>query len=378
MLNLFYAQQKSILKIIYILFFLSSDYAASASEFLKNSVEKAAHDPFFNIMEPGQSAGRLAQSILENWDKGSERYAGNLSVIFLNILKDYNGTKSEREKLVSRFYETCIDENNFKNWNNFLCEISTGVNSNASKFVQQFILNDFFSQSIKFCFKEEENMLNPEDIIMTKEEENTLHYIAGFVVFSLKNKVKQSSPDREIILSVLEKWGSKEDVSFNENTSLSDYANAWTDTVNRGGLQIVSDDFYLFIKMIETIARTTLNLKTLTTYCGQNIRLILMRKFETNQSLQLYWSGLTKHLQNDEFSGKLLKSIYTKWINVRANSFVKSWLQIMKHRQLKTGGTISEQGEPALRKTLSKKKSLKSSEVLAKKKLQRAKQQRKK
>ena len=50
---------------------------------------------------------------------------------------------------------------------------------------------------------------------------------------------------------------------------------AWVHLVNRGGLDQVSDELYLFIKSVEMEARTILNQELLINYCGEDLKTVL-------------------------------------------------------------------------------------------------------
>ena len=63
---------------------------------------------------------------------------------------------------------------------------------------------------------------------------------------------------------------------------------------------------------------------------------------------------LTLHL-GSKIGSTLLEKLISKWINVRAYHFVRNWMQQYKWKQTKKGELVAEQGEPALRKGLSKK-----------------------
>ena len=92
---------------------------------------------------------------------------------------------------------------------------------------------------------------------LEKSEIETLHYVAGFKVFSLKKSLKKYNPLALEISILLGSWGSKSDNHF--DCSSTEYTNAWVDLGNRGGFHHVSDELYLFIKAVEMEARTILN-----------------------------------------------------------------------------------------------------------------------
>ena len=57
-----------------------------------------------------------------------------------------------------------------------------------------------------------------------------------------------------------------------------------------------------------------------------------MDKFLASELVDLAWSTMTRYLDNKKLSEHLKLEVLNKWINVRANSFVKSWLLIQKRK----------------------------------------------
>ena len=87
-----------------------------------------------------------------------------------------------------------------------------------------------------------------EDLAFTSQEEKTLRYVSGFIVFSLANRHKdQNNQSAKIILQLQESWGEKSDRGI-VCESIYDYTKAWTEKINRGGLFCVNTEFYLFIE----------------------------------------------------------------------------------------------------------------------------------
>ena len=128
---------------------------------------------------------------------------------------------------------------------------------------------------------------------------------------------------------VLSCWGRNTDIKF-DKASLYEYTREWFDQVNRGGLIEVTDDFFLFIKLIELECRKVLNINFLITYSGQDIRDQLCSKITNSELLQRDWDLLTKDLNNRKLCDKLFHRIVAKWVNIRISAFVKTWMQIMR------------------------------------------------
>ena len=111
----------------------------------------------------------------------------------------------------------------------------------------QFILDKFLQLSFKLrnelllpAIKDEIN----EAIHMEKSEEVLLHYVAGYIIFSLKKSIKSKrSPEGFALHQLLSCWGSNEELD--KQVTFLEYTKTWVDRINRGGLLLVSDDFYV-------------------------------------------------------------------------------------------------------------------------------------
>ena len=59
---------------------------------------------------------------------------------------------------------------------------------------------------------------------------------------------------------------------MSSDCSCSNSTGSWVECVNRGGLFLVNNDFYTFIRNIEFELRKILNVSFFISYCGENIR----------------------------------------------------------------------------------------------------------
>ena len=135
--------------------------------------------------------------------------------------------------------------------------------------------------------------------------------------------------------------------------SLFDYTNAWVEKVNRGGLYEVSNQFYLFIRTVELVVRRVLNYNLIVTYAGEDLREVLLSKLK-HEYFQTFWSTITRHIDNTVLKDMLLLKILQMWMNIRAYSFIKTWINVTKRKSAKlySRSSIAQKSEPALRKTL--------------------------
>ena len=63
-------------------------------------------------------------------------------------------------------------------------------------------------------------------------------------------------------------------------------------------------------------------------------------------------------MESQPLKDLLKEIILRKWVSIRTRSFLKAWVRIINRKSEKTGNNVAEKGEPALRKTLHKKKNL--------------------
>ena len=95
-------------------------------------------------------------------------------------------------------------------------------------------------------------------------------------------------------------------------------------------------------------ARPILNQELFINYCGEDLKTVLYNTFSKSENIEVCWHKITRNISNLSVKGIIKKKIL-KWINIRANGFVKSWIEMIKR---KGSMTISRKGEPSLRKYL--------------------------
>ena len=68
-----------------------------------------------------------------------------------------------------------------------------------------------------------------------------------------------------------------------------DFVKKWTNLVDRGGPIKMNDQFFLFIKYVETLVRKTLTFSFVKTYKGEDIRELLHEKLEESNMINNLW-----------------------------------------------------------------------------------------
>ena len=136
--------------------------------------------------------------------------------------------------------------------------------------------------------------------------------------------------------------------------TLYDYTLSWTEKVNRGRLMIVSEICFIFLRHVESVARTVLNKSLMINYCGEDLRDVLLENVLKHDLIDKSWCSLTRYIENDSLKDTMKIATLKNWIGIRARSFVNAWAQLVKRKRGKIN--ISNKSEPSLRKTLFVKK----------------------
>ena len=184
--------------------------------------------------------------------------------------------------------------------------------------------------------------------------------MAGYVPFSSKNKywTRRQVPLEKAVLDMVNSLTIKADKSKDSKT-LYEYKLPWTDKINQGRLMIVNQNVFIFVRYIESVARTVLNKSLMINYCGKDLRDVLWEKSLKHYLLDKnWWCSLTRYIENDtryiendSLKDKIKIARQKKRrIQIRAQCFVNAWTQLVKRKYGKIN--ISNKSQPLLRKTL--------------------------
>ena len=120
---------------------------------------------------------------------------------------------------------------------------------------------------------------------------------------------------------------------------------------------MVSDEIYIFVHGIENEVRKVLTINFLIAYCGEDVKGVILEKLNANPFIQNLWDILTKSVCNKHLTEKLKLQILKKWTNIRINTFVTTYVQIMRRKASRnetSRNEISGKGTSSLRKELDK------------------------
>lgn len=162
---------------------------------------------------------------------------------------------------------------------------------------------------------------------LTYLEENSLRYVAGYVIRAAKQKLKERHhPMMEILTYGLLEMCSEED-SSEDHYSTDD----WLKTIDRGGLTKVNQKCYRFFYTMEMEIRNNIISTENETSAFEGLLAIICEDVD----VVFFWSVCTQELSEEERI-ELLKIVASQYITVRGYSFARSILEKFKQRSQKT------------------------------------------
>lgn len=291
------------------------------------------------MVPPGVHVGAFAREVLSFHDSDTFKNVADILVSKLLDIIPVEIKCKNIEQMMTIFNSLAIQDTLFDLWHKFILEVKVNTNEQFSNMLFQFILTKLLQHllaarnSILF---EELTTPSEDDLKLTPSEENTLRYVAGYIPYSIKEGLKgrKDGETKEALTRVLSCWD-KNNLS-SERLEFLNYTREWTTKINRGGLFLVNDEFYIFIRRVENVARKILNKTLMISYAGEDLRKILMEKFSESHLVDISWNSLTKSLENRELCQTLKRMVLNKWVNIRANSFVKAWVNLAKLTHFET------------------------------------------
>ncbi|XP_066935620.1 uncharacterized protein [Clytia hemisphaerica] len=322
------------------------DYVKDSTARFLGCLKSCADDPFFNLKSacetPGNMTVKLAKSLLENDESCFDEIAKQFSEWLLPAL-NLPGTSDAREHCCKLFIQEMISsESNHQIWKTFLTKIGINlvVHKRPVNMLFSFVATKFFEESLiwKNAVLIKTGMrVDYTKLKMSEHEEKILRYVAGYIPYSLKRQYwsRRHESTGLMITELVSSWMVNEDQELTEHKPFYEYTLSWTNRINRGGLMIVNEVFFVFVKRMEMVVRDVLNKTLIRNYKGEDLRDLIMTKMLKNELLDRSWRGITRIVHNKELVDVIKKVIFRKWMTMRIKSFVNAWIQSIKWKASK-------------------------------------------
>ena len=165
-------------------------------------------------------------------------------VIVYDIINTENTTPSLREKAMVKWYKESVNPNNLILWKQFIKNLDFTFTQSAV-ILFQFVIDKFFKHGLKFrnslLESNDEAQVPMDNQTLESDEEESLRYVAGYILYSLKNYIKSSDPRLKKAMSgIIGIWGGKKEIGCSNSITFLEYTQYRVEKVNCGGLIYVT------------------------------------------------------------------------------------------------------------------------------------------
>ena len=330
------------------------------------ALAKATTNRIFSIAPPGKAAATLAKALLSA--DLPNMYAQQLAeMVWPSITAgdEKNFTSAGYDMMWKTLHQLKLSEE-YNTWWQQLCSMLTGFNFNEGS--KQLLGQNFLRSYVECLIKARNTVdgsqhdMTPVDktVALTEEEQKALRYVAGYVPVVLIKHFKRypSNTAAQVYIDLLSQW--KVDCDYEQtetDQSLLEYTKSWVNRVNRGGLFVVHDDVFEFFKLMEQSVKPVLQKDFTESHKDINLKGHLVQTVRSTDEIMNAWCKITTDIQmNDKLNSILFDKVITRYINLRCNSFVASYMYIRKMENK----SVSRKGEQSLRSQLASRLNAKS------------------
>lgn len=297
---------------------------------MQTKIEAVLRDDCFQVPSPDAAASLKAATTMLKWNILHPSEFSSFATQLVSLLKSCfqaSNSRSMRVKSESIWghYHIMRTSTAYKVlWKNAL--ESTGCSLLPAFY--QYVTNEIFKQLYKQEFSFSSDASDTELPPLTKEEENALRYVAGYICRKVRKKIESSKMSgRGDMLLCLSSLNGDEDEKEEEGEE-------WTNMIDRGGLLHINYDTYTLFHIIEEEVRKHLTTNKLHKQQSGN-KDIIIKTVLISEDISIQWSILASTLEHDT-SKILLNMIVNEYVTLRGFAFGASCLELYKQKTKKT------------------------------------------
>ena len=337
-----------------------------AQSLMMDSLNCAITDPINNL-KVGSTVtfGNTVRTIaldMSKHEKAPEfiRLSESLTLNIFSIMNEPKNLLTEKniQIVFSKMHKMTLKTEEKEKWVTVLGEqVKTAQFGSLFQFVCMQIVERIMSM---------ENKLRKGDVnttvteyAFTPAEQEVIRYAAGYIIYSLRKRYyklsRSTKKTTKVAATATLQFLDLVKVKAHglESKTFLDFTRKWIELRNRGGLVVINDDMYLFIRRIESCVRSILDFQFIKNYKGEDLRDVIGERILKNSTVNNYWDKLARNIENTKLKNFLKEQIISKWVDIRARSYVNAYIQIVKRIANKgQSKSVSKTAEPALRKQI--------------------------
>ncbi|XP_071952175.1 uncharacterized protein [Antedon mediterranea] len=322
--------------------YLLENALADSLEIVNHSFNKVLEDPMLQLNP--KMATAINNAVVELRSKDIQDVANKLVNTLWETATVANTKRTASEGLdaVCRNFHTFrINENS----NQFLGLVDCDI---AANFLFQMASEAIVEELLLRQIGPYENAAanEPPQVEVTKEEQQTLRYMAGYIPHKLLRFYRRFPNNNlaNLSIDVLRKLEIEDN---NDKMSFLDYSKDWITKINRGGLFKINNDSFLFFRRLECEVKPILSSTKITELCGLNLKDKLTSALDS-PVIKLAWERLIGDNVNEVVVSTLFNKVIGCYIDIRCKAFTTVYMMERK----KKDASVGKKGEKPLRKKL--------------------------
>ena len=285
-----------------------------------DALHEILKDEQFKLRSPLASDVLEAATTILKWNEcsGNAARVASFSKALVRHLNNCLPAKPDREKLWRNFQTFRISKDHFMLWNNFLKESIKSVNKGSAIFLQ-YVTTHIYKQLINKQFATPAIVHQKTACTLSYEEKNALRYAAGYIPRNLMSKLKRYACHNKESLSMC-----LLDI-IEEDCMGDDESQDWVKLVNRGGLNYINNDMFIFVSAMELVVKAFLEGEGK----PRDIKSEMIKLIRDSDTVRAEWSKIAAEWEPEE-SQLIFGMVTDLWITMRGFSYASEWMEKWK------------------------------------------------
>ena len=291
------------------------------------AVHRILEDDGFKVPSDLATSARSLASRLVTYHEKNSALVKAFSEQFVSRLKTCFSTKKSfklaKEAMWKAYHALRTSDSFNDEWIKF---IEDALGEKPTPIFYQHVTHEVFKILIKTNYSVPDASSTCIAPPMTREEQNALRFVSGYIIRKVKDKLEASSSlsKNDMLMCLVDMGGDEMDDGGTED---------WVNAIDRGGLWHVNDQTYNVFVAIEEVVRTYLHPAAATKV--NDSKKIIIDSILGDEDVQFQWCMITTALE-EAVSQELLLEISTLFVTVRGFAFASSCVETYKKLSKKT------------------------------------------
>lgn len=306
----------------------SAEFLAIVSEVLKSPTFQIESSRARAVLECAKYMQSLStEAELRALDSFCDKFYACLEKLCTDMQTSRFSYSTQRIKLMTLFHQKRSTDL-LKMWNELWTELSN-TSTNKCPLLEPVFVQHCCSAMLELIIKKvfPAEAGSQPDRQLTGDQQCALRYVAGYILQSVKDKIKSKRLGvqyRDEALSALEEMSTEDTAGSTDETFLS-YSRRWVNLINRGGLYVISDEVYITFQAMELAFQEYLCRGT----AGNHSKDTAVKYITDDGDVQFYWCCVMSTI-TEECAQELLKLLVELLVTIRGFALAAAYMEEYK------------------------------------------------